>query len=163
MKKEWLFIAAVSLTLVGCDRPNNNRPTNSSYLSEDDTNANRNARDSNDTDSNRNARDARGYDADNTGRNVRDSNFDTITSGSQSESEADRTITQNIRREVVATDWISTNGKNVKIVTIEGVVTLRGPVASAKEKDAIEKAAKSARGVRNVNNQLEITQNSNKY
>ena len=65
---------------------------------------------------------------DNTGRNVRDRSGATLTPGDQSESEADRTLTQQIRRAVVADDSLSTNAHNIKIITINGVVTLRGPV-----------------------------------
>ena len=52
--------------------------------------------------------------ADNSGRNERDRNDATKTAGDQSESEADRTISQNIRQAIVADDTVSTNGKNVK-------------------------------------------------
>ncbi|HYQ97001.1 MAG TPA: BON domain-containing protein, partial [Candidatus Nitrosocosmicus sp.] len=75
--------------------------------------------------------------ADNSGLNVRDRDDATKTSGDQSESEADRTITQNVRQAVVADDSVSTNGKNVKIITVDGTVTLRGPVKSEKEKTNI--------------------------
>jgi hyperosmotically inducible protein len=94
---------------------------------------------------------------DNSGRNVRDRNDQTKTSGDQSENEADRTITQNIRQAVTADDSLSTNAKNVKIVTNDGVVTLRGPVKSEKEKAQIESKAKQIAGVKRVDNQLEIT------
>ena len=94
--------------------------------------------------------------ADNTGRNVRDRGGETKTPGDQSESEADRTITQNIRKALTADDSLSTNAKNIKIITNDGTVTLRGPVKSAKEKADIEAKAKQAAGVKRVDNQLEI-------
>ena len=94
--------------------------------------------------------------ADNSGRNVRDRNDATKTAGDQSESEADRTISQNIRQAVVADDSVSTNGKNVKIITAEGVVTLRGPVKSEQEKTNIAAKAQQIAGVKRVDNQLEI-------
>ena len=93
---------------------------------------------------------------DNSGRNERDRNDATKTPGDQSESEADRTISQNIRKAVTADDSLSTNGKNVKIITVDGVVTLRGPVKSEAEKTKIESKAKQIAGVKNVENQLEI-------
>jgi hyperosmotically inducible protein len=93
---------------------------------------------------------------DNSGRNVRDRDNQTKTSGDQSESEADRTISQNIRAAITADDSLSTNGKNVKIITNEGTVTLRGPVKSDKEKSDIEAKAKQVAGVKKVDNQLEI-------
>jgi osmotically-inducible protein OsmY len=94
--------------------------------------------------------------ADNTGRNVRDRNDATKTPGDQSESEADRTISQNIRQAVVADDSVSTNGKNVKIITVDGMVTLRGPVKSEEEKTNIGAKAQQVAGVKKVDNQLEI-------
>lgn len=93
---------------------------------------------------------------DNTGRNVRDRGGETKTPGDQSESEADRTITQNIRKALTADDSLSTNAKNVKIISNEGVVTLRGPVNSQKEKTDVEAKAKQVAGVKNVDNQLEV-------
>jgi hyperosmotically inducible periplasmic protein len=93
---------------------------------------------------------------DNTGRNVRDRGGETKTPGDQSESEADRTITQNIRKALTADDSLSTNAKNVKIITNDGTVTLRGPVKSEKEKSDIEAKAKQVAGVKQVDNQLEV-------
>ena len=93
---------------------------------------------------------------DNSGRNVRDRDDQNKTTGDQSENEADRTITQNIRRAVTADDSLSTNAKNVKIITNNGTVTLRGPVKSEKEKAEIEAKAKQVAGVKRVDNQLEI-------
>ena len=94
--------------------------------------------------------------ADNSGVNVRDRNDATKTAGDQSESEADRTISQNIRQAVVADDSVSTNGKNVKIITADGVVTLRGPVKSENEKTNIGAKAEQIAGVKKVDNQMEI-------
>jgi hyperosmotically inducible protein len=93
---------------------------------------------------------------DNSGRNVRDRNNATQTAGDQAENEADRTITQSLRKAITDDDSISTNGKNVKVVTIDGTVTLRGPVKSEKEKADIGAKAKQIAGVKKVDNQLEI-------
>ena len=93
---------------------------------------------------------------DNSGRNVRDRNNATQTAGDQSENEADRTITQSLRKAITDDDSLSTNGKNVKVVTIDGTVTLRGPVKSEKEKADIGAKAKQIAGVKKVDNQLEI-------
>ena len=94
--------------------------------------------------------------ADNSGVNVRDRNDANKTSGDQSESEADRTISQNIRQAIVADDSVSTNGKNVKIITADGTVTLRGPVKSEEEKTKLGAKAQQIAGVKKVDNQLEI-------
>jgi hyperosmotically inducible periplasmic protein len=95
--------------------------------------------------------------ADNSGRNARDSDGATKTSGDQSESESDRAITQKIRQAVTSDDALSTNGQNVKIITSDGKVTLRGPVKSAKEKADIAAKATQIAGVKQVDNQLEVT------
>lgn len=93
---------------------------------------------------------------DNSGRNVRDRDNQSKTSGDQSENEADRKISQNIRDAITSDDSFSTNAKNVKIITSDGTVTLRGPVKSDKEKTEIEAKAKQIAGVKKVDNQLEI-------
>jgi osmotically-inducible protein OsmY len=96
---------------------------------------------------------------DNTGVNVRDRNPESLTAGDQSESEADRTLTQQVRQVIVADDSLSTYGKNVKIITVDGVVTLRGPVKSQQEKVNIGSKAQQIAGVKRVDNQLEIVTN----
>lgn len=68
----------------------------------------------------------------------------------------DRTITAAIRRAVVADKALSFTAKNVKIITVGGKVTLRGPVKSDEEKSSIEAKAKAAPGVTDVDNQLEV-------
>lgn len=94
--------------------------------------------------------------ADNTDKNERDRGDDTLTPMDQGESEADRTITQQIRQGVVGADEISAGAKNVKIITVDGVVTLRGPVESATEKANIAALATKVAGVKRVDNQLEV-------
>lgn len=91
----------------------------------------------------------------NTGVNVRDRNSSTKTSVDQNENQKDIDITAKIRKQVVGTK-MSTNAKNVKIITQAGQVTLRGPVNSADEKTQIEKLAQKVAGPKNVSNQLEV-------
>lgn len=98
-------------------------------------------------------------DADNTERNVEDRDEDTLTPMDQGGSKADRDITQTIRKAVVARDDLSTNAKNVKIITRDGVVTLRGPVKNADEKKIVAKIAAKAAGAKSVDDQLEIESN----
>jgi osmotically-inducible protein OsmY len=57
---------------------------------------------------------------------------------------------------VVADDSLSTTAHNVKIITVNGVVTLRGPVNSAKEKANIDAKAQHIAGATKVENHLEI-------
>lgn len=93
---------------------------------------------------------------DNTAKNERDSSGETITSGDQSNSPEDIKITADIRRAVVADKSLSITAKNVKIITANGMVTLRGPVDNAEEKATIARLAKSAAGEAKIDNQLEV-------
>jgi hyperosmotically inducible periplasmic protein len=93
---------------------------------------------------------------DNTGRNVRDRSGATLTPGDQSTHKADLKLTRRIRQAVVADDSLSTTAHNVKIITINGVVTLRGPVNSTQEKATIDAKAQQIAGATKVDNQLEI-------
>jgi hyperosmotically inducible periplasmic protein len=97
--------------------------------------------------------------ADNTDKNERDRNGAALTPGDQGGSEADRTVTQQVRQGVMAEDALSTTGKNVKVITVDGVVTLRGPVKSAEEKATIASIAQRVNGVKRVDNQLETVTN----
>lgn len=94
--------------------------------------------------------------ADNTEKNERDRKASALTPGDQGESEADRTITQRIRQGVVGDDGLSMTAANVKIITVNGVVTLRGPVKDAQERSTIGAIAQRVAGVTRVDNQLEI-------
>jgi hyperosmotically inducible protein len=94
--------------------------------------------------------------ADNTGKNERDRESAALTPMDQGANEGDRTITQQIRSNVVKADEMSMNGKNVKIITVDGVVTLRGPVESAREKKDIANIVKHVDGVKRIDNQLEV-------
>jgi osmotically-inducible protein OsmY len=97
--------------------------------------------------------------ADNTDKNERDRNAAALTPGDQGESESDREITQKIRQGVVKDDALSITGKNVKIITVDGVVTLRGPVKNSEEKAAVAAIAQAAAGVKKVDNQIEVAVN----
>jgi hyperosmotically inducible protein len=94
--------------------------------------------------------------ADNTAKNERDREEPTKTPFDQEEDKGDIAITAAIRQAVVGDDSLSVNAKNVKIITADGVVTLRGPVESDGEKTTIAKLAQTTEGVQRVDNQLEI-------
>jgi len=68
----------------------------------------------------------------------------------------DREITATIRKAVMSDGSLSLGAKNIKIITVGGKVTLRGAVKSDAEKTTIESKAKSAPGVSDVDNQLEV-------
>jgi hyperosmotically inducible periplasmic protein len=92
----------------------------------------------------------------NTELNVRDKAGTTLTPEDQKETKKDIKITAHIRKAVVKVKSLSVDAQNVKIITRNGVVTLRGPVESAAESLKIEKIAKHTRGVVRIDNQLEI-------
>lgn len=94
--------------------------------------------------------------ADNTARNERDRSGASKTSGDQSNRPEDIKITAAIRRAVVGDGSLSMTAKNVKIITANGVVTLRGPVKTAAEKVTIAKLAKASAGKAKVENLLEV-------
>jgi len=95
-------------------------------------------------------------DADNTARNVRDRDNNTLTPLDQGNSKTDVAITAQIRKEIVAGKNLSVNAKNVKIITKDGHVTLRGPVNSVEEKRLIGEIATRVAPSGNVDNQLEV-------
>ena len=95
-------------------------------------------------------------DADNSGKNERDRDKQTLTPGDQSETPEDRKLTQAIRQAVMKDKSLTLTAKNVKIITANGKVTLRGPVNTAEEKTKINDLAKTAAGQVPVDNQLEV-------
>ena len=95
-------------------------------------------------------------DADDTRKNVRDREPAAVTPFDQKENEVDRTITQTIRQGVVGAEGFSLDARNVKIITADGVVTLRGPVDNDQERMKIVEIAKKVEGVKRVDDQLEI-------
>jgi osmotically-inducible protein OsmY len=94
--------------------------------------------------------------ADNTRKNERDRSGETATSGDQSNNQEDVKITAAIRRAVVGDKSLSMTAKNVKIITANGTVTLRGPVNNDAEKTKIAELAQSAAGNAKIDNQLEV-------
>jgi hyperosmotically inducible periplasmic protein len=96
---------------------------------------------------------------DNTARNARDKSGDTVTPMDQSESEADRAITQAVRKALMDDAALSTNAKNVKVVTQNGKVTLRGVVETAEEKKNIAAKVRTLPGVVSCDDQLEVKPN----
>ena len=94
--------------------------------------------------------------ADNTARNVRDRGDRTLTPLDQGSSKADIATTARIRKEITAEKTMSLNARNVKIITIDGRVTLRGPVNTAEEKRLIGEIADRIARSENVDNQLEV-------
>jgi hypothetical protein len=93
---------------------------------------------------------------DNTKINERDRPADRVTADQQSQAKGDVDLTARIRRAVVGDKALSTSAHNVKIITQNGSVILRGPVKTEQEKASVEQKAKALAGNDNVKNELEI-------
>jgi len=93
---------------------------------------------------------------DNTKKNERDRDSAALTPMDQNNNQTDLKITQQIRQAVMADSSLSFTAKNVKIITQNGRVTLRGPVKTADERSAIEAAARRVAGAIEVDNQIEV-------
>ena len=94
--------------------------------------------------------------ADNTKVNQRDRNQNEPTAEQQRENPNDRQLTQQIRRALVKDKSLSTSAHNVKIIAQNGSVTLKGPVKSDEEKQAIEAKATEIAGAGKVNSEIEV-------
>jgi hyperosmotically inducible periplasmic protein len=78
------------------------------------------------------------------------------TADQQKINPTDRAITQKIRKAVHGDTSLSSYAHNIKIITQDGKVTLRGPVRSEEEKSNLQAKAVAVAGEQNVTNQLEI-------
>ncbi|HEV2382615.1 MAG TPA: BON domain-containing protein [Terriglobia bacterium] len=94
--------------------------------------------------------------ADNSRMNRQEDNKSGATAQSQKENSSDREMTRHIRRAIVQDKALSTYGHNVKIISRNGMVTLKGPVRSDEDKQAIEAKAKRIAGEDKVDDQLEV-------
>ena len=68
----------------------------------------------------------------------------------------DRDITKNIRASIMSDKSLSTYAHNVKIITRDGKVTLKGPVRTDKEKSDVEAKGAAVAGDANVTSQIEV-------
>jgi hyperosmotically inducible protein len=94
--------------------------------------------------------------ADNTKVNQRDRNSNESTADQQKENRSDRDITQQIRKAIVKDKSLSSYAHNVKVITQNGMVTLKGPVRSEDEKMAVAAKAAEVAGQDKVTNQLDV-------
>jgi hyperosmotically inducible periplasmic protein len=99
---------------------------------------------------------AAGSALENTQRNVRDKDGTNLTPDDQRGNKKDIKITTKIRKALVKDNSLSVNAQNVKIITNNRIVTLRGIVENADESMTVEKFAKKTHGVIRIDNQLEI-------
>jgi hyperosmotically inducible periplasmic protein len=93
---------------------------------------------------------------DNTKVNKRDRAASEVTADQQTNSERDLNITQRIRQNIMKEKNFSINAQNVKVIAVDGKVTLKGPVNSASEQDRILKHARAIAGTSNVTNEMSI-------
>lgn len=91
----------------------------------------------------------------NTNINKRDRTGQTLTPLDQSNTKEDIYITQTIRKAIMKEDF-SMDAKNIKIITRNGEVTLRGPVTNSTEVEKIVELAKAVPGIKILDNQLEV-------
>jgi hyperosmotically inducible protein len=96
---------------------------------------------------------------DNTRENKKDRQPDAVTADQQKMNSADRELSKKIRQAVIADKSLSTYAHNVKIVSQDGIVTLKGPVHSEAEKSTIEaKATEIAGGADKVKSEISVKQ-----
>lgn len=94
--------------------------------------------------------------ADNTKVNQRDQSASEPTADQQKNNRSDRDITQQIRRSIMKDKSLSTYAHNIKVITQNGQVTLKGPVRSDEEKKALESKAAEVVGADKVTDELEV-------
>jgi hyperosmotically inducible protein len=93
---------------------------------------------------------------DNTANNKQEAASGSPTADQQKESAADRDLTKKIRRSLTEDKSLSMYAHNIKIITHDGEVTLKGPVKTEDERAAIESKATSIAGSGKVQNQLTV-------
>lgn len=94
--------------------------------------------------------------ADNSKVNQRDQSKNEPTADQQKNNRTDQDITQQIRQSIMADKSLSTYAHNVKIITQNGQVTLKGPVRSEDEKQTIASKATAVAGENKVTDDLSI-------
>jgi len=93
---------------------------------------------------------------DNTKMNQEDRSNDQPTADQQKNNPSDRQLTQHVRQAIMGDKSLSTYAHNVKIISQNGVVTLKGPVRSDDEKRAIEAKADEVAGKDKVVNEMTV-------
>lgn len=96
---------------------------------------------------------------DNTKVNKRDRSAGEVTADQQKMNAADRELTRKIRRSIIADKSLSTYAHNIKVISQDGVVTIKGPVKSDEEKKAVmAKAVAVAGSADKVTDQISVKQ-----
>ena len=97
-----------------------------------------------------------GTQPDNTKVNKRDRNVGEATADQQKVNATDRDLTKKIRQSVMADKSLSSYAHNIKIISQNGSVTLKGPVKSEEEKKAILAKAIAIAGADKVTDQISV-------
>ena len=97
-----------------------------------------------------------GSETDNSKVNKRDRIANEVTADQQSNSEGDTDLTRRIRQAIMQEENFSTYAQNVKIISVNGKVTLKGPVNSESEKSKILSHARAVAGMANVTNEMSV-------
>lgn len=100
--------------------------------------------------------------ADNSKVNTRDRNASASTADQQKENRSDRETTQQIRRAIMKDKSLSTYAHNVKVISENGMVTLKGPVRSEEEKKAVESKAAEVAGQDKVQSEIQVAAKGDK-
>lgn len=93
---------------------------------------------------------------DNTKNNEGDNKKGAVTADQQKTNPADRDLAKKIRRSITSDSSLSTYAHNVKVIVRDGMVTLKGPVKSEDEKNAIGSKASDIAGADKVQNELTV-------
>jgi hypothetical protein len=93
---------------------------------------------------------------DNAKSNKVDASNATATADAQTNHAMDLDLTKRIRQSVMSDKSLSTYAHNIKIVTVNGSVTLNGVVRSEDEKGAVEMKAETIAGKNKVTSDLKI-------
>jgi osmotically-inducible protein OsmY len=94
--------------------------------------------------------------ADNTKVNKGDRDPSTPTADQQKNNRSDLETTRQIRRAIMADKSLSTYAHNIKIITQQGKVTLRGPVRTDAEKQNVQTKAADVAGAPNVTSDVSV-------
>jgi osmotically-inducible protein OsmY len=82
----------------------------------------------------------------------------TGSADNQSNAKEDRLTTANIRKAIIADKDLSTYAHNIKIITVNGSVTLKGPVKSEDEKQKVASDAAGVVSADRITNNLTVKQ-----
>jgi len=94
---------------------------------------------------------------DNTKVNKRDRASAEPTADQQKMNSSDQKLTASIRKSIMADKSLSTYAHNIKIISQDGTVTLKGPVRSEEErKSIVSKATEVAGSAAKINDELSV-------